>query len=231
MRLQYVAFALALVGCARADGQQQGVTVADGGVDDPDASGGSDSGGHVPDDAPSSSGTDSGTGCTVVTTDLLVNGSFDGTGGWTEQPIDSAYPIITADPGPVTAQSGTNRAWMGGFEEAATDNLYQDVAIPASTTMLVLTGFYELRTDEYISGTYDTGAVEITTTGGTPLELVKALDDDHATTTWTPLDHTFTNLAMMKGITVRLHLTTTSDSSDVTSFFFDTLHLNATYCQ
>lgn len=185
----------------------------------------------------STGGTDSSTSCTMVVTDLLANGDFDGTPagtGWTAAPIDAAYPIVTGDTGGITAQSATIRAWMGGLERASAsnkDSLYQDVMVPATTTMLALTGFYEVRTAEYINGTYDFGKVELLTTAGTQIELIKDLDDDHATTAWTPLDYTITALAMAKGQTVRLRFSTASDSTDVTSFFFDTLKLNATHCQ
>lgn len=234
MRLQYFLAALALAGCASAETQKQGPGGVDSGTGGPPDDSGSGSG--SPDDASMSGGTDSGPGpCTVMTTDLLMNPTFEGTPagtGWTAAPINATYPLVTADSGGVAAQSPTIRAWLGGLAQAnANDNLYQDVMIPASTTMLVITGFYEVRTGESGSTVYDSGLAEITTTTGTQIELIKALDNAHATTAWTPLDHTFTNLAALKGQTVRVRFSSTSDDTLATSFFFDTLHLNATYCQ
>lgn len=236
MRSPYVCLACALAGCASAESQQQGVGVVDsgtGGADPDAATGGSDSSG---DDAATSTPPDAAPpACTIMTRDLLMNPAFEGTPtgtGWTATPINATYPLVTAQTGGVTAQSPTMRAWLGGIAQAnAVDHLYQDVAIPASTTMLVITGFYEVRTGESGSTVYDSGTAEIQTTAGAQIELIKSLDNAHATTAWTPLDHTFTNVAQMKGQTVRLHFTSSSDDSLATSFFFDTLHLNATYCQ
>jgi hypothetical protein len=176
-------------------------------------------------------GADAAPPCTVVTRDLLTNSNFDATPegtGWVEAPINPSYPIVTADAGGVAAQSPTRRAWMGGFEQVATDSLHQDVAIPASTTTLVLTGYYEVRTSEIV-GVYDTGKIELTQTTGTVIETVRSLDNSMATTAWTPINHPVT--ANVKGTTVRLRFTTSSDASLPTSFFFDTLELRATYCE
>jgi hypothetical protein len=237
--LYFLALSLAVVGCAKAE-FREGAGVDSGvGGEDPDAStsGGDDSGGQVPDDAPTSTGSDSGTGgCTVMTRDLLMNPSFEGTPvgtGWTAVPIVTDDPLVSdTSGGGIAAQSPTMRAWLGGVAQAnATDQLYQDVMVPPSTTSLVLTGFYEVRTGESGSTVYDTGRAEIRTTGGTSIETIKALDNAHATTAWTALDHTFTNLAQMTGQTVRVYFTSTNDGLYATSFYFDTLHLNATYCE
>lgn len=232
MRPQYFLSALALAGCASAETHEQGVGVVDSGTGGTEDSG---SGSGVPQDAPTSGGPDSGPGpCTVTTRDLLMNGTFEGAGtGWTAVPIVANDPLVGDNSGGgIAAHSPTMRAWLGGVAQAnATDRLYQDVLVPASTTMLVLTGFYEVRTGESGATVYDTGKAEITTTAGTSIEVIKALDNAQKTTTWTSLDHPFTNLAQMKGQTVRVHLTTTNDGLNATSFYFDTLHLNATVCE
>jgi len=174
-------------------------------------------------------------GCTTMTKNMLRNDKLDGTPAgvdWQSTPIDAAYPIITGDAGGVAAQSGTIRAWMGGLERSASlnkDALYQDVVIPAMTTKLEFKGFYDVRTGELDGSVYDRATVELTTTTNTQLELVKALDDNGATTAWTAFTKTFTS--QYSGMTVRLRFSTASDSLDPTSFFFDTLELNATFCQ
>jgi xanthomonalisin len=129
-------------------------------------------------------------------------------------------------------QSGTNIAWMGGYAKAApnTDSLTQDVAVPAGTTMLSFTGYYYINTEEFISGTYDRGEISLTTTAGAAIEAIKSLSDDTTTTAWTAMNHTFANLAQIKGQTVRLKLTTDSDSTDRTNFMFDSFVLTATVC-
>jgi hypothetical protein len=230
MRPQYFLSALALAGCASAETREQGVTVDSG-------TGGTteDSGSGVPADAATSTPPDSGPPpCTMMTRDLLTNGPFEAGGtGWSVVPIIANDPLVgDGSEGGIAAHTPTMRAWMGGVAQAnATDRLYQDVMVPASTTALVLTGFYEVRSSESGSTVYDTGKAEITTTTGTSLELVKAFDNAHKTTAWTSLDYTVTNLAAMTGQTVRVHFTTTNDGLNSTSFYFDSLHLNATVCE
>jgi hypothetical protein len=226
--LYVVLGAACLAACAQAGESGRGA--------DPDASvvrndsnggGGSDS---------SVIGTDSSTGCTTMTTNVLANGNFDGGAtGWTVTPILSGDPIINtknADGGAVDAQSPTYRAWMGGVEAAPASNkdaMYQDVLIPQGTTALEFAGYYDVRTGEP-GGAYDKGDVEIVTTNGTQqLDLIKHLDNTNKTTSWTAFNKTITtNFA---GQTVRLRFTTAGDGLYATSFFFDSVALNATYCQ
>lgn len=174
--------------------------------------------------------------CVPHTTELLANPAFDltptGT-GWTEQDIDTAYPIVTADPG-LNPQSSPNRAWMGGIagtdegKISVTDQLYQDIAVPAGTTQLVLTGYYAVATSETGTTVYDTGSVDLIQTNGTPIEAILPLTNTSTATNWTTLSHTFTS--NVSGTTVRLRFTTTNDITNATSFYFDTLSLQATHC-
>jgi hypothetical protein len=169
--------------------------------------------------------------------DLLANGNFDAGGtGWTVTPILAGDPIINtqaADGGPVAAQSPTYRAWMGGVEEAPSVNkdvMYQDVAIPASTTALEFTGYYDVRSAEPDAAAYDTADVElVATTGTTQLELIKHLDDNSETASWTVFQKTIA--ANVAGTTVRLKFSSAGDGLYVTHFFYDSVALNATYCQ
>lgn len=224
--------ALALVGgCASAGSSPGNPPDAGSGTSMPDA-------GTTPVDAPSTP-VDAPTvtppdappaGCTMVTRNLLVNGSFDTAPvgmGWTETPIDPMYPIVTADG--TLVQSAPNKAWMGGFEQVATDVLYQDIAIPASTTTLALGGYYEIRTGELPFLAYDSAKVQLTTTSNAVLQTVLDLDNLDSTTAWTPFTVGFATT--YAGQTIRVRLTTTSDATDATSFYFDTLTLTATYCE
>jgi hypothetical protein len=173
--------------------------------------------------------------CTTSTVNILDNSSFDGTPAgvdWNATPIDPAYPLVTNAVEGVPAQSATYRAWLGGFEQSASTNkdvMYQDVAIPATTTRLELKGYFDLRTGETTAGIYDRATVELTTTTNTQLELVRALDDNGATTLWTPFSKVFTG--SYAGMTVRVRLSSASDIVDPTSFYFDTFELLATVCQ
>lgn len=172
-------------------------------------------------------------GCTTTSVELLMNPAFDATPigmGWTETPINVAYPIVTAT-GALAPQSPANKAWLGGLAAAnANDSIYQDVAVPASATQLVLTGFYDVRTSELSTTVYDRGTVELVRTDGTTIvEPILALDNAHATTGWTAINHPIT--AAVAGTTVRLRLSSASDVSFATSFYFDSVSLTATSCQ
>jgi hypothetical protein len=178
--------------------------------------------------------------CTVKTMQLLQNPVFDlappGT-SWVLQNIDNAYPIVTDQDG-VPEQSAPYKAWLGGFtgQEKGTasvsDTLYQDIAIPPGTTQLVLTGYYEVRTAETTTTTaFDTAQLALVQTNGTPIAVVSTLSNLNKTTAWTAINYSFANAAALSGQTVRLRMTSTNDIIDVTSFYFDTFALTATYCQ
>ncbi|NVB82161.1 MAG: hypothetical protein HOV81_27515 [Kofleriaceae bacterium] len=174
--------------------------------------------------------------CTPMARQLLVNPVFDldanGT-GWTQQLIDPAGPLITGDG--IPEHSAPYEVWLGGLigldygVQTVTDVIYQDVAIPAGTTQLVLTGQYAVGTDESGGLVYDTASVELIQTNGTPIESVIALNNTTTTANWVPLSKTFTS--NVAGQTVRLRMTSTNDDIYATSFFFDTFALTATVCQ
>lgn len=183
-----------------------------------------------PIDAPVTPPVDAPPGCTMMNINVLANPAFDMTPigmGWVAAPIDPMYPIITADG--TLVQSAPNKAWMGGLARAnANDTLHQDFTVPAGATALRLAGFYEVRTQE-LFGVYDRAKVELTTTAGTLIQQAFAVDNNGATTAWTPLAFNFSTAHA--GETVRLRLSTTSDTTDSTSFFFDSLSMSATVCQ
>lgn len=174
--------------------------------------------------------------CTTHVVQLLGNPALDLAAAtpWVEQNIDNAYPIIT-NTGVLTPHSAPNKAWMGGITgddegtSTVTDTLYQDVAIPAGTSSLVLTFQYDVRTGETEATAYDRANVDLIKTDGTPLESVLALSNLTPKTAWTPLSKTFTG--NYSGQTVRLRFTSTNDIITATSFYFDTVALTATYCQ
>lgn len=174
--------------------------------------------------------------CTTKVMQLLGNPAFDlGTPApWVQQNIDNAYPIITN--AGFAPQSAPNKAWMGGFTGQekntanVTDVLYQDVAVPAGTSSLVVTFQHAVGTQETTQTIYDRGDVSLLKTDGTPLENVIQLTN--LTTTngaWVAHSKTFTG--NYSGQTVRLRFTSTNDVINVTNFFFDTVALTATYCQ
>jgi len=182
---------------------------------------------------PADAATPAGDACVPQVTQLLVNPAFDnapiGT-GWSQTLIDVLSPLITDADG-VVEHTTPYKAWLGGFEAGTgtvKDSLVQNVAIPANTTHLVLTGMYDVRTDELPSTIeYDTAKLVITELDGTTIVTVLALSNTAPTTAWTMFGHAFTQ--NLSGKTVRVRLTSTNDLSDATSFFFDSLALTATH--
>lgn len=170
-------------------------------------------------------------GCTTMVLQRLTNPAFDltpmGT-GWVQTPHNAAYPIITDQDG-LAEHSAPYKAWLGGWDEPATDTMYQDVAIPAGTTMLTLRGQYSVATSETGTSVYDTCNVELRDTSNGLLQSVMALSNVTTTATWTPFQLTFAS--PHAGQTVRLHFRSTSDITIPTAFYFDTLALEATVCQ
>lgn len=214
---------LIVSGCASAGSTERSGELPDAGTGTDSGTSLTDSGAGAPD-----------SGCAMTTRNLLANGNFDmGATGWTAMPIDSAYPIITDGATGVAAQSPTYRAWMGGFEEAPSANkdaLYQDVMVPATTTALAFAGYYEVRSAETSTTmAYDTAVVELASTADARLEVMKELDNKGKTTAWTQMTKTIA--ANLAGQTVRVKLSSAGDGLYATSFYFDTLELNATYCQ
>ena len=153
---------------------------------------------------------------------------------WVDDPIDSAYPIVTGDGNP-TEDTAPYKAWLGGFigddfgVNTLTDELHQDVTIPANTMTLRLTAKYAVGSDEITSGAYDTAQLAITQTNGTPIQVIKSLSNLSTTSGWVAIDQTIT--PDLSGQTVRLRITSSNDYDGATSFFFDSFQLIATVCQ
>jgi len=175
-------------------------------------------------------------GCVLTvdnTSQLLTNGGFDmpplGT-GWSVTPANPNFPVISATP-QIPAHSPSAKAWMGNFE-GTTDEIHQDFAVPASTTMLVVEGYYQLKTMEGPSLARDSGKVELVTTMGMVIETALALDNTQQDTMWTHFSHAFApaNVTSVAGQTVRFRITTSNNQVQPTSFLFDTLLLFAAHC-
>jgi hypothetical protein len=176
---------------------------------------------------------DAPTGCTMMTSNLLMNPAFEMTAtGWMQTLIDGEA-IVRAD-GPVAAHSPTMKAWLGGvlgeiLGPPAQDAIWQDIAIPSSTTMVRITGMYDVRTTETSTGTaFDTATLALVTTANAPLESILALSNLTPKTTWTAIDHPVS--AAVAGMTIRLRMASSNDFTSSSSFYFDSLAVMATFC-
>ncbi|HEY3806199.1 MAG TPA: hypothetical protein VGL61_26530, partial [Kofleriaceae bacterium] len=134
----------------------------------------------------------------------------------------------------IVPQTPSYMAWLGGVDgqDEHTDNnlvdsIYQDVTVPAGTTKVVLTGYYDVATEESGSTVYDRGSLSIMQ-NGTVLETVLSLTNATPTADWTAINYTLTH--DVAGQTIRVFMTSSNDVTNPTSFYFDSFVLTATYC-
>jgi hypothetical protein len=188
--------------------------------------------------------------CIPQTTQLLANPSFDldanGT-GWTQQPIQNTVCGMNRTPcGPfalisnVIPQSAPYDAFLGGLtadgvqppQNFVTDQLYQDVTVPAGTTQLVLSGEYIVVSAEDPSDPtiYDTADLALLRTDGSPIEDVLSVNNVTAAAMTTYAVFSYTFATDVSGKAVRVRFTSSNDPINNTNFFFDTLSLEATHC-
>jgi hypothetical protein len=188
--------------------------------------------------------------CVPIVFEHLVNPVFDltpqGT-GWVDQrdPRTNAlpggpFPIISPNPTGLTAQSPPNKAWLGGAAgedvtpqvQTLTDQLFQDIAVPANATQIVVSGFFLVGTNEAPGTAFDFFSLDITQTNGTPIENVLAANNNTVAGTFTPFTHTMSAgaLAQMAGQTIRLRAVSTNDITLLTNFFLDSFSVKITHC-
>lgn len=184
--------------------------------------------------------------CVPVAVEKLANPVFDltppGT-GWvdgrdpaTNMLPGGPFPIISPNPTGVTAHSAPNKAWFGGAagedvtpaKASLVDTLYQDVAMPADATNVVVSGYYLVGTNDITTSVFDTFTIDLVQTNGTLIENVLTLSNMTSASTFTAFTKTIA--ANVAGQTVRLRLTSVNDDILHTNFFVDSLSLQATQC-
>jgi hypothetical protein len=173
------------------------------------------------------------TGPQCQTQSLLANGNFDQgpASGWNRysswglaaDPV--VYPCSSLAHG---CQGGSYAAWMGGDND--TDNqIWQTVTVPANTTTLRLKGQSAIDTAE-TGGVYDQLYIELyLSSGPTFLESLATWSNLNANGGWTAF--TLTAASPHAGQTIDLLVEAITDGISVTSFYLDTLVLEAVVCQ
>jgi hypothetical protein len=171
-----------------------------------------------------------------ATQELLINPNFDlgPSVGW-KQSTNIIYQESSALD--TAADTPPYLAWLGGYNKAD-DDLYQAVTIPASTVELALSFSYKVFTREPRSmAAYDFMSVELrgqngqgmgTGMGNGLLMTVGQLSDNDAVSTWTRFSAMLP--PSLAGKTVELHFHATTDSAFLTSFYVDTVSLQAVGC-
>lgn len=165
-------------------------------------------------------------GCTPIWMDLLDDGSFDSGGAaWTTV---GGTIVRTSASMPISAHTPDYAAWLVGANNAD-EQLYQAVDVPADASSLRLIG-HACYVTEDTTGTDDALTYSLRTTAGATLETLASYSnaDVPEVCSWTPFVLYATDAHA--GQTVQLHLHGVSDGSYYTSFFVDSLRLEALAC-
>jgi len=202
----------------------------------------------APDDGSSGSTADSGTAggdidgsprpvidasppvCQGGVTQLLTNPGFDeammpnGAIGWTEVPVPVTYP----DPQlPIDVHSPTRAAWFGDVLRPE-QRLFQSVAVPPETTSLSL-GFFRCFVTDRTGGTpADEVVISLLDANGDPLETLAEYTNLDAAPDCGWSETVLIADRPHAGEEVLLDFHGLSHNTMLTSFYFDTLALNAT---
>jgi hypothetical protein len=151
---------------------------------------------------------------------FLKNGEFEsGSESWQEAST-GGYGIITADTF-ITARTGVGYAWLGGYN-GGTDTLTQPLNIPTSTVTGFLSFYYQVKSDEPGAGATDNFTADIVDANtGQVLQTVARLSNLNKTAVWTKSADI--DVSSLRGRAVKLVFRATGDSSNVTSFFIDSV--------
>jgi Zn-dependent metalloprotease len=157
-------------------------------------------------------------------TNLIVNGTFEGDGGWVSIIGKGEDDLIETE----LPHTGSRSVWLGGTDKEPIMYIYQDVKIPANATQVQL-AYYRLIHEETsgLSGLFADDAkfsvLAATTKGdviGSIEELVSSSGDD----AWAQAQF---DLAELAGKTVRLAFHAENPKGNISSFFVDDVTLLA----
>ncbi len=158
-------------------------------------------------------------------TNLIVNGTFEGDGGWISIVGKGEDDLIETE----LPHTGSRSAWLGGTDKESIMYIYQDVKIPANATQVQL-AYYRLictkncrtRPDLFADDAQFT-VLAATTKGdviGTIEELVSSDGDD----AWSQAQF---DVAELAGKTVRLAFHSENPTGNISSLFVDDVTLLA----
>jgi|GEM_PF-6945093 len=201
-----------------------------------DGSGGGDDGSGGGDDGSGGGGAcDSDDCCEAV--ELLRNGSFEETLGWSQLSATNNYTLIFSDleAGVYPAPDGAYVAWMGGLEDEWFE-LVQAFSLPPGTASLAVSGKYKIESSDARSDPGDTVVGQLLTgpTSGSGMPIGAPFLPElpgQLTPNWTSFSHAYTDLSSFPDGSIYVSLYSQDNAnSNVLSFFFDELSVVATVC-
>ncbi|HEX8820322.1 MAG TPA: M4 family metallopeptidase [Archangium sp.] len=145
---------------------------------------------------------------------LFMDPGFEKGGeGWEADPRGNInFPVSSG------ARTGRGYVWLNGYGQVSTDNLYQDVTIPASATQASLTFYLNLTTAETGTVANDTLVVQVRNTSGEVLETLATWSNLDANLGW--VQRSF-DLSAYAGQTIRVYLEGTENASLASNFRLD----------
>ncbi len=157
-------------------------------------------------------------------TNLIVNGTFEGDGGWVSIVGKGEDNLIETE----LPHTGSRSAWLGGTDKEPIMYIYQDVRIPANATQVQLE-YYRLIHEETsgFSGLFADDAkfsVLAANTKGDVLGTIEELVSSDGDDAWSQAQF---DLSQLAGKTVRLAFHAENPTGNISSFFVDDVVLIA----
>ncbi len=157
-------------------------------------------------------------------TNLIVNGTFEGDGGWISIVGKGEDNLIDTE----LPHTGSRSAWLGGTDKESVAYIYQDVKIPANATQVQLS-YYRLIHPEVsdAASAYANDAtfsVLAATTKGDVISTIEELSSANGDDTWSQAQY---DLSQLAGKTVRLAFYSDNPTGNISSFFVDDVVLSS----
>jgi len=155
--------------------------------------------------------------------ELIVNGGFEGQGGWEQVSDSSAELIDTEQP-----RTGTRSAWLGGTDQEPLQYIFQEVRLPANASSVKLSYYRYLH--EEISGVIGifSGEAQFSTvfanSGGDVIAELAVLSSAQGDDQWRQEQF---DISRLGGKTLRLVFAAENPRGNVSSMFVDDVSLTA----
>jgi hypothetical protein len=152
--------------------------------------------------------------------ELLGNPGFE---SGTAAPWTASTGVVNSD-ATEAAHGGSWKAWLDGYGAAHTDALSQQVSIPAGCTAATLRFWLHVDSAASTTQVFDTLAVDILSSAGSPLTRLATYSNVDAATGFAQRSF---DLSAYRGQTVTVQFTGTEDSTKQTSFVLDDASVTA----
>ena len=154
---------------------------------------------------------------------VMLNGGFESSAPMAWQGDTGVIQPApgTSAPG-VVPHGGTNMAYLGGYGAVASDQIYQDLYVPATATTATVTFYLKTLTDETGTKATDTFTVSALSTSNVVLGTLLTKSNLDAA------DYTAYSVSLLpyKGQVVRLSFKSQEDAQLATSFVLDDVSAN-----